>query len=130
MVNDPGPASSGLNWHSDAAYTDDPFDALSLHALEVVDEASSTLFASAEIALPEPLRARLDGREQEMIAHHYTAALEAVTCDQRDPPFQKRGVKPAFHVNPHNGRTCVWVSSMQTARVLEMDWEESRRLLH
>jgi taurine dioxygenase len=130
MVNDPGPASSGLNWHSDAAYTDDPFDALSLHALEVVDEASSTLFASAEIALPEHLRVRLDGREQEMIAHHYTAALEAVTCDLRDPPFQKRGVKPAFYVNPHNGKTCVWVSSMQTTRVLDMDWEESRCLLH
>lgn len=124
-----GPAASELNWHSDAAYTQHPFDALSLHALDVVDDASSTRFASAEIALPGDLRAALDGREQEMIAPHYTA-LAAVTCDQRDPPAQKRGVMPTLYVNPHNGRTCVWVNAMQTSRIVGMAWEESRDLLH
>jgi taurine dioxygenase len=37
---------------------------------------------------------------------------------------------PATYVNPHNGRKCVWVSELQTARVLDMAWEESRDLLH
>src|ERR1700712_285155 len=50
-----GPSASELNWHSDAAYTEHPFDALSLHALDVVDEASSTRFASAEVGLPDSL---------------------------------------------------------------------------
>jgi taurine dioxygenase len=124
-----GPAASELNWHSDAAYTPHPFDALSLHAIDVVDAASSTRFASAEIALPNDLRAALEGREQEMIAPHYTLLAE-VTCDQRDPPAQKRGVMPTLYVNPHNGRTCVWVNAMQTARIAGMAWEESRGLLH
>lgn len=109
-----GPSSSELNWHSDAAYTEHPFDALSLHALDVVDGASSTRFASAEIALPGDLRARLEGRAQEMIAPHYTVLAE-LTCDQRDPAAQKRGIKPTLYVNPHNGRTCIWVNAMQTA---------------
>jgi taurine dioxygenase len=130
MTNESGgPAASELNWHSDAAYTEHPFDALSLHALDVVDDASSTRFASAEIALTDDLRAALDGREQEMIAPHYTV-LAQVTCDQRDPPAQKRGVMPALYVNPHNGRTCVWVNAMQTARIEGMAWEDSRELLH
>ena len=43
-----GPSASALIWHSDAAYTEHPFDALSLHAVEVVDEA-------AEDMLPEQL---------------------------------------------------------------------------
>lgn len=124
-----GPSSSELNWHSDAAYTEHPFDALSLHALDVVDGASSTRFASAEIALPENLRARLEGCEQEMIAPHYTVLAE-LTCDQRDPAAQKRGIKPTLYVNPHNGHTCIWVNAMQTARVLDMAWEDSRELLH
>jgi taurine dioxygenase len=124
-----GPAASELNWHADAAYTEHPFDALSLHALEVVNEASSTRFARAQIALPEELLATLAGREQEMIAPHYTVLAE-VTCDQRNPPAQKRGIRPTLYVNPHNGRTCVWVSAMQTARLLDMEWEESRELLH
>lgn len=124
-----GPSASELNWHADAAYTEHPFDALSLHALDVVDGASSTRFASAEIALREDLRAALAGREQEMIAPHYTVLAEW-TCDQRDPVAQKRGQMPALYVNPHNGRTCVWVNAMQTARLLDMEWEDSRDLLH
>lgn len=124
-----GPSASELNWHSDAAYTPHPFDALSLHALDVVDQASSTRFASAEIALPDGLQAALAGREQDMIAPHYTV-LAGVTCDQRDPPAQKRGTMPALYTNPHNGRRCIWVNAMQTARLRDMEWEDSRELLH
>jgi taurine dioxygenase len=127
-----GPSASALNWHADAAYTEHPFDALSLHALDVVEEASSTLFASAESALdqlPDDLRESLEGREQEMIAPHYTVLAER-TCDQRDPPAQKRGVLPAIATNPHNGRRCVWVNAMQTARLLDMAWGHSRDVLH
>jgi taurine dioxygenase len=130
LTNEPGgPAASELNWHSDAAYTRAPFDALSLHALDVIDEASSTWFASAEIDLPDDLHIALEGREQEMIAPHYTV-LAAVTCDQRDPPAQKRGTMPTSYVNPHNGRRCVWVNAMQTVRLLDMEWETSRSVLH
>jgi taurine dioxygenase len=130
MTNEPGgPAASELNWHSDAAYTKAPFDALSLHALDVVDEASATRFASAEIELPSKLDSVLEDREQEMIAPHYTV-LAGVTCDQRDPPAQKRGVMPTFYTNPHNGRRCVWVNAMQTARLLDMEWEDGRGVLH
>jgi len=127
-----GPSATALNWHSDAAYTRHPFDALALHALDVVDDASSTCFVSAESSLddlPEELREALAGREQEMIAPHYTVLAEC-TCDQRDPPAQKRGIMPAIYRNPRNGRECVWVNAMQTARLLDMEWEASREVLH
>lgn len=127
-----GPSASELTFHSDAAYTPRPFDALSLHALDVVDDASSTRFVSAEQAfdsLPGELRQRLAGLEQEMIAPHYTE-LAGRTCDRRNPQAQKRGTMPAINTNPHNGRPCVWVGEMQTARLLGMEWEESRELLH
>lgn len=133
MTNEAGgPSASELTFHADAAYTPHPFDALSLHALDVVDDASSTRFVSAERGydrLPEPLRARLDVLDQEMIAPHYTE-LAGRTCDRRDPQVQKRGVMPAVRTNPHNGKRCVWVGEMQTAHLLGMDWEEGRALLH
>ncbi|HMO67988.1 MAG TPA: TauD/TfdA family dioxygenase, partial [Novosphingobium sp.] len=70
-----GHAASALNWHSDAAYTPDPFDALSLHAIDVEPDASATLFVDARAGLarlPADLRAALEGRAQHMIAPHYT----------------------------------------------------------
>lgn len=127
-----GPASSALSWHSDAAYTDHPFDALSLHALDVVAGASSTRFVSSQDAcdsLPDDLREALADRQQEMIAVHYTRLAER-TCDQRDPESLKRGIVPAIYANPHNARRCLWVSELQTVRLLGMEWEDSRDLLH
>lgn len=127
-----GPSASPLAWHADAAYTEHPFDAIALHALDVVDDASSTRFVSAEEALaslPSDLRAALEGREQEMVSPHYTE-LAGRTCDRRDPVAFKRGVRPTILENPHNGRACLWVGELQTARVLGMEWEASRDLLH
>lgn len=132
MSNEGGEASqSELSWHSDAAYTKAPFDALSLHALDVVADASSTRFVSADRALaslPANLRASLVNRRVEMISPDF-GALAGRTCETRDPVALKRGEMPAIYVNPHNGRGCIWVSELQAARVLDMEWEESRDLL-
>ncbi|MDG2003136.1 MAG: TauD/TfdA family dioxygenase [Novosphingobium sp.] len=133
MTNESGgPSASAYCWHADAAYTEHPFDALSLHAIDVVDDASSTRFANAEEAydsLPAALSQTLEKSEQEMISPHYTLLAER-TCDRRDPEALKQGILPAIFVNPHNGRKCVWVSEMQTSRLLNMEWEQSRDLLH
>jgi len=123
---------SELRWHSDAAYTDAPLDAIALHAIDVVDGASSTCFISAEAtlaSLPAELRRRLEGRQVEMIAPSYDS-IGLRSCDRPDPAAQKRGIRPAIYRNPHNGRDCIWVNEMQAARVLGMEWEDSRELLH
>lgn len=123
---------SALSWHSDAAYTPAPFDAIALHAVDVVDGASSTYFVSAADALdtlPPELRQRIEKMKTEMISPHYDA-IDLRTCDRRDPSAQKRGICPMIYRNPHNGRACIWVSELQAARVLDMEWEESRDLLH
>lgn len=127
-----GPSASELTWHSDAAYTEHPFDALSLHALDVVDDASSTRFVSAQQAydrLSAAMRSTLAELRQEMISPHYTMLAER-TCDMRDPEALKRGIRPVIFENPHNGKRCLWVGELQTARLLDMDWEASRDLLH
>jgi taurine dioxygenase len=134
MSTTPGVATSfsELAWPADAAYTDAPFDALSLHAIDVVDDASSTLFVSAEQALaslPSRLRQRLTGQRVDMISPAYDA-LGGRSCDRPDPVAQKRGEMPAIFRNPHNGRDCVWVNELQAARIIGMEWEESRDVLH
>jgi taurine dioxygenase len=121
-----------LSFHADAAYTDAPFAAISLHAVDVVDEASGTRFVSAERAcatLPAALREKLETLSAEMIS----PTLEGVgvrACDQREPAATQRAVFPAIRVNPRTGRACIGVSEMHTARLLGPDWEESRDLLH
>lgn len=131
-VNASEPALSELAWHADAAYTDAAFDAIALHAVDVIDDASSTLFISAEQALqrlPPPLRACIETAQTEMISPRYDA-IALRTCDQENPAAQKRGLQPAIHRNPHNGRFCLWTSELQTARIQGLEWASSRDLLH
>jgi taurine dioxygenase len=131
-VNASEASLSELSWHADAAYTHAPFDAIALHAIDVVDDASSTLFVSAEQALsslPVALRERLEGAQTEMISPSYDA-ISLRSCDRRNPVALKSGVQPAINRNPHNGRACLWTGELQTARILDMNWEDSRDLLH
>lgn len=120
-----------LSFHADAAYTDAPFAAISLHAVDVVDDASGTRFVSAErgyATLPDALRGRLDAASAEMIS----PMLEGVgvrACDARDPEATQRAEFPAVRVNPRTGRPCIGVSEMHTARLTDMDWDASRVLL-
>ncbi len=127
-----GPSASALAWHADAAYTDHPFDALSLHALDVVDGASGTRFVDVAAALDRltpQLRARLEHSQQQMISPHYTM-IAARACDQPSPEAMVSAQMPAIRPHPRGGRACLWVSELQSAQVLGMNWEVSRDLLH
>jgi taurine dioxygenase len=122
---------SELKFHSDAAYTDHPFDALALHAVDVVDGASSTRFVHAEqgcAALPAALRRQLAAARVEMISPHYETLAQR-SCDLREPRALRRGEYPGIFINPHTDRPCVRVSEMHAARVNGMAWEDSHALL-
>ncbi|MCK9542341.1 MAG: TauD/TfdA family dioxygenase [Novosphingobium sp.] len=129
---DQGSARSELSFHSDNAYTDKPLAAISLHAVDVVDDASGTLFVNAEHAyetLPTPLRDRLDALTVEMVMPSSDCIGRRV-CDVREPAVAVSAPLPAVRVNSRTGRRYIGVSEMQTARVLDMDWDEGRALLH
>jgi taurine dioxygenase len=129
--NDPKSGRTELSFHADAAYTDAPFAAIALHAVDVVDEASGTRFAHAERAaatLPAALRDRLERHAAEMIS----PALEGVglrACDAPDAPATHRAEFPALRLNPRTGRRCVGVGEMHAARLLGLDPDESRATL-
>lgn len=132
LSNASGPASSSeLRYHADAAYTEDPFAALALHAVDLVDGASSTRFVHAERALetlPADLRTRLAAHPAEMI----TPAMETLalrSCDVREHHPIHRELLPSIRRNPRTGRDYIAVSEMHGARLDGMDWEESRALL-
>jgi len=124
-------ARAELSFHSDYAFTDYPIDALSLHAIDVVDNASSTRFASAErgYALLQPrLRDALEGRGVEMIMGDFDTVIDRA-CELRDPAAVLSAERPAILVNPRTGRPCLGVGEMHAARLIGMDWEEGRDLL-
>lgn len=126
-----GASLSELRFHADGAYAARPLDALSLHAVDVVDGASSTRFVSAERAwarLNPQMQDRLMHLEVEMISPAFEI-LGQRSCDVRDPNFMQRSVKPVCYRHEGTGLPCLWVSEMHAAKISGMKWEESTALL-
>jgi len=120
-----------LAFHADAAYTEHPFDAIALHAVDVVDDASCTRYASAERAceqLPRALLQRLTNHRAELITPGFELLARRV-CRIPEPEAMQRAIRPTVLVNPGSGRRYLNVSEMHAARLIDMPWEESRDLL-
>lgn len=127
-----GPGTASLSWHSDTAYTETPFEALSLHAIDVVDGASATRFVNAERAvdsLSAELCAMLAAHDADMISAG-AAKSGLRICDIREHPNPGyRNRLSSIRTNARTGRRYVAVSEMQTAALHDMSWEESHAAL-
>jgi taurine dioxygenase len=120
---------TALTFHSDLAFAPEPFQALSLHALEVAEGKTSTRFASARRAyerLPEALKARLEGLQAVSVSVDLGA--ERVTPFDV-PPESIHQTWDVVRTHPVTGRNFLYVSESHAARILGFSREESDGLL-
>jgi taurine dioxygenase len=125
ISTDGGLGSGPLTWHSDLAFTEEPFKVISLHAVAVNDGQSFTDFvngANAAASLPADLAARVAGREAlTMIAPVQTHR----TVGYDSPDDMPHQVRPVIITHPRTGDAILYVSYMQTARIMGMERTES-----
>ena len=132
-----GLGDAGVFWHSDLSYVEKPSLGSMLHAQELPSEGGDTLFANqhrAYEALPEALKARLDGLQAE---HSYLTQYEALRARSPWRPKltqeQLDQVQPTVHpvvrTHPETGRKALFVSEHFTTRILGLPEAESRALL-
>jgi taurine dioxygenase len=108
-----GVRRAGETWHSDMCYAARPPRGTMLYALEVPDlfglPLGDTEFASAAAAwdaLPESLRARLDGKRAIFDFCGRKRAFPPTQAEKdRYPPV----THPIARRHPHSGRTCLYV---------------------
>lgn len=114
-----------LAYHSDLAFTEEPFKFLSLHALAVNDDESWTRFANGIAAvdrLDPALRAKVADRDA-LTAISIVQTHRAVAYDV--PDFLPQQRRPAIMPHPRTGEPLLYISEMQTARIEGMDKAES-----
>ncbi len=129
-ISSDGNLGSGpLTWHSDLAFTEEPFKIISLHAVEVNDGQSWTAFANGVTAmedLPRDLAEKLSGRDAvsalALIQTHRTVGHEV-------PEGVPHHSRPAIIPHPRTGEPTLYISDMHTARIEGLPAEESDALL-
>ncbi len=114
-----------LAYHSDLAFTEEPFKYLSLHALAVNDDESWTRFANgaAAVARIDPaLRTKVAGLD----AITVISAIQTHRALGYDvPDFLPQQRRPTIIAHPRTGEPILYISEMQTARIEGLDQAES-----
>jgi taurine dioxygenase len=115
--NKGGLGTSELAYHSDLAFTPEPFRAISLHAVDVVDGGSSTRFASgtkAYATLPAALKETLSGVKV-LSAMGIDMGGEQLTAEV--PPGMPQFARPALISHPLTGAPILYVNQQHAARI-------------
>jgi Probable taurine catabolism dioxygenase len=129
-ISSDGALGSGpLTWHSDLAFTEEPYKIISLHAVAVNDSESWTAFANsvkAAALLPPALAERIDDRQAVTviapIQTHRVVGYDTST----EAPHQ---IRPLLVPHPRTGEPVLYINSMQTSRIEGMDRTESEATL-
>ncbi len=121
--------SGRLLFHSDLAFTPEPFSLLSLYGIEIGEGCAATLYASNSKVLdrlPPDLRSRLNGATAtNVIPPSQGERLVAF----ENPDFVPQMNRDAIFAHPVTGRPLLFIFEQQTARFEGMSRNESDVLL-
>ncbi len=122
--------AAALCYHSDLSFTPEPFKALSLNALEVVDGQTWTRFSNGVHALntlPAALRERISKMTAVALISRVQSHREIAF---RAPDILPQVERPVIVAHPVTDEPILYVSEMQTARIGDLPQAESEALLH
>lgn len=132
VSTDPGVGGLGsdeLPFHSDLSCSPHPLLGLSLHAVEVEDGSTSTIFVDAmraAAALPDELRDRLGA------LHSLNLWPRSLSARQRaaDAPEGWPGTAhPLLMPHPRTGDAILYLNASHTDRIVELEPEQSEDLI-
>jgi taurine dioxygenase len=120
---------SQIAFHADLMSTPEPYKFLSLYAIEVDDDGTSTRFVDGGHGvrlLPPVLRARVEPLQAYSIMPQVQSHREV---DYDPPAFMPGGCKPVIIDHPVTGEPILYVTELQTARIEGLPPAESDALL-
>lgn len=125
-ISSDGALGSGpLTWHSDLAFTEEPYKIISLHAVDVNDGQSWTDFANG-VTTAATLPADLADRIAEREAVTVIAPIQTRRVVHYDSPTDiAHQVRPLLIPHPRTGEPVLYISEMQTSRIVGMDEADS-----
>ena len=131
-MKDGGGGSGVLPFHSDLSFTRSPVHGISLYALVIPEDGTTTRFASGVAAarsLPADLRARVEGRSVNHVLPLSTDQPSAKSREVAVADNDPRVTRPILFEHPRNGATVLYVTDLHAHSVEGLDPDESGQLL-
>ena len=120
-------------WHADMTYVEKPPMGAMLYALEVPPSGGDTCWANMALAydaLPEDLKARIEGRRAVHDATYNSAGERRKGYDEVSDPRRAPGARhPLVRRHPETGRKCLFLGRRRNSYIEGLPLEESEALL-
>ncbi|GAA4329818.1 TauD/TfdA family dioxygenase [Pigmentiphaga soli] len=118
----------GDAWHTDGPWDQEVCKATQLYGLEIPSVGGDTLFSDMQAAyeaLPESLRARIDGLDARFVYGGRTRRVALLSPEDRDLP---PAVHPVVKVHPETGRRSLYINPVHFLEFVGMERAESDAL--
>jgi taurine dioxygenase len=119
-----------MNFHHDMIHSEMPHNGTLLYSVEVPTHGGDTLFASGYAAydtLDPAVRAALEGRKA---LNHFNYGTTVRGDTSKAVKAFSEAVHPVFRTHDETGRKAVYVDRLMTMKIVDMETEESDRLLN
>jgi taurine dioxygenase len=132
-TNDSGLGGMGdaeITFHSDLSCSPEPLLGISLHAIDVAEGASPTIFIDAVAAadiLPASLRARLNGLH---VMNLWPLDLAKRQRRETSPEGWPGAAHSILKAHPRTGEAILYLNASHSDRIVELPGNESESLIH
>ena len=121
-----------LEFHSDNIFMEEPILGASLYALDVIDGASSTKFASTARAyqtMPETLRERLRGLEAVQLLPYKVTKRDRAKKVSKDNETRPSFIRPIVINHRTTGVPMICLTALNADRIVGLPHRESEQLI-
>ena len=124
----------GETWHTDVSYNPKPTKVIILRSLKIPPVGGDTMFSNMEIAyetLDDKIKDKIDNKK----AIHSSLGAAAFTKDYKAMEGngnldEYSNVHPMVRTHPETGKKILYVNSMYTKKILDLEKNESEEILN
>jgi len=124
----------GETWHTDVSYNIKPTKVIILRSIKIPPVGGDTMFSNMEIAyetLDETIKEKIRDKtaiHSSLGAAAFVDKYEKMSGNGNTEKFSN--VHPVVRTHPETGNKILFVNSMYTKKIMEMDKEESNQILN
>ena len=123
----------GETWHTDVSYNPKPTKVIILRSLKIPPVGGDTMFANMEVAyetLDDELKDRIKGKKAVHSSLGAAAFVDAYKAMEGNGNLDEySNSHPVVRTHPETGKKILYVNSMYTKRILDMEKIESDKIL-
>ena len=124
----------GEGWHTDVSYNPKPTKVIILRSHKIPPVGGDTMFSNMELAyetLDEKIKKKIEGKK----AIHSSLGAAAFTKNYKEMKGngnleEYSNVHPMIRIHPETGNKILYVNSMYTKKILDIDEKESNEILN